>query len=200
MVALMTEPKKSKLVGFQADELLHARVREQARRAGYETYAEWMRTVTAAAIDADEAKPTSVQPDIFVRLAGIYAGYLQSRLAHALESARVDQPKALHGLLSALCEHLARGCSVDDLVICPRSEWQPEPALMAAAEAPAPYGASPAPASPLSGMTKAQFKAQKPSNTIFSSESAVDQIAQEEAARREAAARKHGANPQKPHP
>jgi len=114
MVALVPL-KKNKLVGFQADETMHGRVKESARLRGFDTYADWMRQLVSAALESDAAVPRNVDPEILVKIATVNSGYLAETLAGQLKERKADQPKLLNGLLVQLQEAFACGAKAEEV-------------------------------------------------------------------------------------
>jgi len=123
MIGLMSPVpilKKSKLLGFQCDEIMHRRVIALARSQGFDTYADWMRTVITHALEAESLRPTATaEPAILAKLATTYAGHIAPRLAAALGTA--DQPQFLHDVIVDLDEWMKAGYRPEALALAPRS-------------------------------------------------------------------------------
>lgn len=127
MVAVVAKSKKTKLLGFNADDDLKAEItrRSFARHEG--NVAAYLRSLAQHDIEAAEAQPSKYDPAIIEKLATLYAGYFAPTFARQLAEHSVDQPRFLHAILTQLSECFACGAAPHEIAIIPI--WEARPAV-----------------------------------------------------------------------
>lgn len=74
---------------------------------------------------ANEPAPTSFDPEILVKLAQSYAGFLAPTFKKQLVERAADQPRLLHDLLLQISDYFAAGGSIEDIQIGRRQHYAP---------------------------------------------------------------------------